>query len=97
MHALCYVATSLKINLLYFFVELVCESVSHHCLPSARRSMKEHHHTSTIGDGIIQTHLLTAPLVGIKVADRVQDQLLLFIANNHLQSYKLYIGRISLI
>ena len=68
----------------YLFVELVCESICHHCLPSPGGSMKQHHHTSTIGDSIIQTHPLTALLVGIKVADRVQDKLLLLLAKNHL-------------
>lgn len=41
--------------------------------------MEQHHHASTVRDGIIQTHLLAASLVGLKVADSVEDQLLLFL------------------
>lgn len=46
--------------------------------------MEQHYHTSTIGDGIIQTHLFTTSLVGLKVADSVEDQLLLLFRENHL-------------
>ena len=53
----------------YLFIELVSQSMSHHCLSSPRRSMKQHHHTSPVGDSIIQTHPLTTPPVGIKVAN----------------------------
>ena len=68
------------------FVELIGKCVCHHCLPSTRWSMKQHHHASTISDSIIQAHLLTALLVSIKVADRVQDKLFLLFAKNHLMN-----------
>ena len=70
---------------MYLFTELVGKSVGHHGLASTRWSMKQHHHASTIGDSIIQTHLLTASFVSLKVTHCVEDQLLLLLRENHLR------------
>ena len=46
--------------------------------------MEKHHHSRTISDGIVKPHLLATTLVCLKVADSVQDELLLLLGKNHL-------------
>ena len=65
-------------------VELVSYSISHHCLPRAWSTMKQHHHPSSIRDGIIQTSRLTTLFVVFEVADAVQDEVFLLLGKNHL-------------
>lgn len=55
--------------------------------------MKQHHHSSPIRDGIVHTHSLPASLVVLKVADRVVNELLLFLGENNLGEKKIIISK----
>ena len=70
---------------MYLFVEFVGKGIGHHGLAGAGWTMKQHYHACTIGDGIVQPHALPAALVRLKVANCVQNQLLLLFRQNHLQ------------
>ena len=50
--------------------------------------MEQHHHPGAVGDGVVQTHPLAAALVHLKVADGVQDELLLFLGKDHLTEHE---------
>ena len=68
----------------HLLLQLVGQGVGHHGLACPWCSVEQHHHPSTIGDGVVQTHLPATPLVALEVTDCVQNQLLLFLAQNHL-------------
>ena len=48
--------------------------------------MEQHHHPSSIRDGIVQTHLLATALIILKIADCVEYEILLILGKNHLAS-----------
>ena len=68
----------------HLLLQLVGQGVGHHGLACPWCSVEQHHHPSTIGDGVVQTHLPATPLVALEVTDCVQNQLLLLLAQNHL-------------
>ena len=77
MLELCWPFKTLLPNLLFQFVG---EGVGHHGLPSARRTVEQHHHPGTVCDGIIKTHPLTTSLVHLKVTHSTQNELFLVLA-----------------
>ena len=49
--------------------------------------MEQQDHACPVRDGIVQTHLLATALERLKVADSVENELLLFLAQDHLRTY----------
>ena len=69
----------------YLLSQLVCQGIGHHGLARARSAVEQHHHASAVRDGVVEAHLLAATLEGLKVAHRVEDELFLLPAQDHLR------------
>ncbi len=68
----------------YFFPQFVGQSIGHHGLASAWGPIEQQHHASTVRDCIVQAHVLTTALEGLKVAHCVQNQTLLLLTQDNL-------------